>query len=155
MGDFNAEPHDHFLHDIFAEVLQNVFNTSPEVGEFPPGMKLENVTPVHKNEADMVKVIISLLAFGLTYQVFERCLHKQISDFFYTILSKYQCCFRKAHGAQHRLISLLQKWYRLRTRILYFPLTDLSEAFDCLPQDLINYLHTDLTTKHYALCMIV
>ena len=34
--------------DIFAEVLCNVFNRSLEVGEFPSGMKLSNVTPVHK-----------------------------------------------------------------------------------------------------------
>ena len=34
--------------DIFAEVLCNVFNRSLEVGEFPSGMKLANVTPVHK-----------------------------------------------------------------------------------------------------------
>ena len=34
--------------DIFAEVLCSVFNRSLEVGEFPSGMKLTNVTPVHK-----------------------------------------------------------------------------------------------------------
>ena len=104
-----------------------MFNTSLEVGEFPPGIKLENVTPVHKNEADMVKVIISLLAFGLTYQVFERCLHKQISDFFDTILSKYQCRFRKVHGAQHCLIALLEKCRESIDRGLKFGilLTDL------------------------------
>ena len=34
--------------EIFAEVLHNVFNRSLEVGEFPSGMKLANVTPVHK-----------------------------------------------------------------------------------------------------------
>ena len=39
-----------------------------------------------------------------------RCLHKQISDFFDTILSKYQCGFRNGHGAQHRLIALPEKW---------------------------------------------
>ena len=34
--------------DIFAKVLYNVFNRSLEVVEFPSGMKLANVTPVHK-----------------------------------------------------------------------------------------------------------
>ena len=34
--------------DIFAEVLYNVFNRSLELGEFPSGMKLANVTPMHK-----------------------------------------------------------------------------------------------------------
>ena len=54
--------------DIFAEVLYNVFNRSIEVGEFPSGMKLANVTPVHKKVADMIKVTIGLLASCLTYQ---------------------------------------------------------------------------------------
>ena len=43
-----------------------------------------------------------------------RCLHKQISDFFDTILSKYQCGFRNGHGAQHCLIA-----HRLTARIWY------------------------------------
>ena len=81
--------------DIFAEVLYNVFNRSLEVGEFPSGMKLVNVTPVLKRDSRYdkgnyrpVSILPSLS------KVFERCLHKQISDFFYTILSKYQCGFR-------------------------------------------------------------
>ena len=45
--------------DIFAEVLY-VFNRSLQVGEFPSGMKLANVTPVIKKG--------SLLASCLTYQ---------------------------------------------------------------------------------------
>ena len=57
--------------DIFAEVLYNVFNWSLEVGEFPPAMKLVNVTPVQVT--DMIKVIIGLLAF---LPNFEGCLHK-------------------------------------------------------------------------------
>ena len=34
--------------DIYAEVLYNVFNSSLEVGEFPSGMKLKNMTTVRK-----------------------------------------------------------------------------------------------------------
>ena len=71
-------------------------------------------------------------------KVFERCLHKQISDFFDTILPKYQCGFKKGHGAQHCLIALLEKWRESIDRGLEFGilLTDLSKAFDCLPHDL-------------------
>ena len=86
----------------------------------------------------MIKVIISLLAFCITYQVFEKCLQKQISDFFDTILSKYQCGFRKGHGAQHCIIALPEKWHESIDRGLEFAilLTDLSNAFDCLSHDL-------------------
>ena len=54
--------------DIFAEILYIVFNRTLEVGKFPSGMTLANVTPVHKKVADMIKVIIGLLAFSLTSQ---------------------------------------------------------------------------------------
>ena len=86
----------------------------------------------------MIKVIISLLAFCITYQVFEKCLQKQISDFFDTILSKYQCGFRKGHGAQHCIIALPEKWHESIDRGLEFAilLTDLSNAFACLSHDL-------------------
>ena len=125
--------------DIFAEVLCNVFNRSLEVGEFPSGMKLANVTPVHKKGSRYDKGNyrpVSILP-NLS-KVFERCLHKQISHFFDTILSKYQCGFRKGHGAQHCLIALLEKWRESIDRGLEFGilLTDLSKAFDCLPHDL-------------------
>ena len=86
----------------------------------------------------MIKVIIGLLTFCLTCQVFERCLHKQISDFFDTIMSKYQCGFRKGYCVQHCLIALLEKWRVNIDRGLEFGilLTDLSKAFDCLLHDL-------------------
>ena len=125
--------------DVFAEVLYNVFNRSLEVGEFLSDMKLANLTPVHEKVRRYDKgnyrpdSILSNLS-----KVFERCLHKQISDFFDTILSKYQCGFRKGHGAQHCLIALLEKWRESINRGLEFGilLTDLSKTFDCLPQDL-------------------
>ena len=46
-----------------------MLNRSLEVGEPPSGMKLANVTPVHKKKvADVIKVIIGLLAFCPIYQ---------------------------------------------------------------------------------------
>ena len=82
--------------DIFAEVLYKVFNRTLEVGEFPSGMKLANVTAVDKKGSQYDKGSYRPLSIlpNLS-KVFEICLHKQISDFFYTILSKYQCRFRK------------------------------------------------------------
>ena len=60
--------------DIFAEVLYYVFNKSLE-DEFPSVMNLANVTPVHKKVANMIKVIIDLLAFCLTYQKSSKDVH--------------------------------------------------------------------------------
>ena len=118
--------------DIFAEVLYNVFNRSLEVGEFPVAPVLKKGSRYDKGNYRPVSILPNLS------KVFERCLHKQISDFFDTILSKYQCGFRKGHGAQHCLIALLEKWRESIDRGLEFGilLTDLSKAFDCLPHNL-------------------
>ena len=144
--------------DIYLLKLYKAFNRSLIVGEFPSGMKLGMWHLCIKKVADMIKVIISLLAFCITYQVFEKCLQKQISDFFDTILSKYQCGFRKGHGAQHCIIALPEKWHESIDRGLEFAILltflMLLIVFHtiCL---LLNYLHMCLTIKQYALYMII
>ena len=35
---------------------------------------------------------------------------KQMSEYFESFLSKYQCRFRKGFSAQHCLLSMLEKW---------------------------------------------
>ena len=62
-----------------------------------------------------------------------------MSQFFEGIISKYQCGFQKGHSAQHALMSLLEKWrYNVdQGRMFGALLTDLSKAFDWLPQDII------------------
>ena len=69
------------------------------------------MTPVHKKGSRCDKGIyrpVSILP-NLS-KVFERCLHKQIFDFFDTILSKQRCAFKKGHGMQHCLIVLQETW---------------------------------------------
>ena len=96
--------------DIFAEVLFTEFERSLEIDNFITSMKIANVTPVHKKGSQSEKGNyrpVSILP-NLS-KVFERCIYKQISEYFENILSKYQCGFRKGHSAQHCLIALLEK----------------------------------------------
>ena len=88
----------------------------------------------------MIKVIIGLLAFCLTYQKSLKDVYgNKFLIFFDTILSKYQCGFRKGHGAQHCLKALPVKWRESIDQGQEFVilLTDLSNIFDCLPHYLI------------------
>ena len=74
-------------------------------------MKLANVIPVYKKDNRSEKGNyrpISILPN--ISEVFERCVYKQMSQFFDGIMSKFQCAFRKGHSPQHDLILLLQKW---------------------------------------------
>ena len=103
-------------------------------------MKLANVTPVYKKGSRSDKGNyrpVSILP-NLS-KIFERYVYRQISKFFDAILSKYQCGFRRGHGAQHCLIELLEKWHVSVDQALEFGalLTDLSKAFDCLPHSLL------------------
>ena len=54
-------------------------------------------------------------------------------------MSKYQCRFHRGYNAQHRLITLIEKWKKSVDNGGAFGalLTDLSKAFDCLPHELL------------------
>ena len=103
-------------------------------------MKLANVTPVYKkgnrSEKGNYRPVSILPNIS---KVFERCIYKQMAQFFEGIISKYQCGFWKGYSAQHALISLLEKWrYNVdQGRMFGALLTDLSKSFDCLPHDII------------------
>ena len=68
---------------------------------------------------------------------FERCTYNQIAQFFDKVLSKHQCGFKKGHNAQHSLIVLLEKWKESvdQGHVSGSFLTDLSKAFEFLPQN--------------------
>ena len=108
----------------------------------------------------MIKVIIGLLAFCLTYQKSLKDVYgNKFLIFFDTILSKYQCGFRKGHGAQHCLKALLAKWRESIDQGQEFVilLTDLSNIFDCLPHYLIiaKLFAYGFGDKHYTLHMTI
>ena len=55
-------------------------------------------------------------------RLFERCMHRQIPEYFETIFSKFQCGFRKGYGTQNCIShgSKLQKSIGLRKGIWCF-----------------------------------
>ena len=125
---------------IFTDALCSEFNISLETSVFPLSMKLANVTPVHKkgnrSEKDNYRPVSILPNLS---KVFERCIYNQIAQFFDKILSKHQYGFRKGHSAQHSLTVLLEKWKECADQQHVFGalLTDLLNAFDCLPHNLL------------------
>ena len=77
---------------------------------FPPDLKLADVTPVCKNKSKNSKDNYrSVSILSNISKIFDRCLYDQIQVFFESILSKYQCEFRKGYSAQHVLITLIEK----------------------------------------------
>ena len=72
-------------------------------------------------------------------KIYERCIYDQIQLFFDSLLSKYQCGFRRGYNAQHCLITLIEKWKKSVDNGGAFGalLNDLSKALDCLPHELL------------------
>ena len=72
-------------------------------------------------------------------KIFEKLLCKQITIFIDPLLSKYQCGFRNSFSAKHCLFPMLEKCKNPveKGKVFGALLTDLSKAFDCLPDELI------------------
>ena len=71
-------------------------------------------------------------------KVFENILNQQISAHFENIFPKQQTGFRRGFNAQHCILATIEKFRKLLDKCGDYAvlLTDLSKAFDCIPQDL-------------------
>ena len=72
-------------------------------------------------------------------KIFEKLLCKRITVFIDTLLSKFQCGFRKGYGAQDCLLAMLEYWKSEvdKGKVFGALLTDFSKAFDSLSHELI------------------
>ena len=126
--------------DIFVPFLTWDINTSIDNSRFPTKLKMADIMPIFKKDGKNLKQNyrpISILP-NLS-KIYEKCLFNQISPYFENILSKFQCGFRKGHGAQHSLLAMIETWRKCVDDGLVFGalLTDLSKAFDCLNYELL------------------
>ena len=97
--------------EIISHFLYHSFNNSLSCSTFPTGMKYGDVTPIHKKDDKTDKTNyhpISILP-NLS-KVYERLMYNQISPYFDSVFSKFQCGFRKGFNAQHCLLTMVEKW---------------------------------------------
>ena len=126
--------------DIISHFLHHNFNNSLSCSAFPTGMKYADVTPIHKEDDKTDKTNyrpISILP-NLS-KVYERLMYNQISPWFDSVFSKFQCGFQKVFNAQHCLLTMLEKWRKTldeggETGAV---LADLSKASDCIDHTLL------------------
>ena len=69
-------------------------------------------------------------------KICERCLNKQLEEYFQALLSTYQCGFQEIYSAINALFPMMKisQW----RRCLWVVLTDLSKSFNCLPHELLT-----------------
>ena len=126
--------------DIFSRFFQANFNNAIETSTFPEQLKYADVKPVFKKDSRTDKKNyrpISILPN--VSKIYERCINKQLEEYFQALLSKYQCGFRKGYSVINALLPMIEKW-----RKSLYPggafgalLIDLSKAFDCLAHELL------------------
>ena len=119
---------------LFSILAFNAFNESVVSCKFLSVSKLADVKPVHKKASRLEKINYRPLnLLPNISKIFERCMHRQISEYFETVLSKFQCGFRKGYSTMVENCKKALDQGKQYDALL----TDLSKAFDCLAHDLI------------------
>ena len=103
--------------DIFSNFVTRFFNSGISTSRFPTALKNTEVKPVFTSN------ILKYMKYFITVWIF------------WTHILKYQFGFGKGHSAQHCLLVMVEKWKKyFHKEGTWVLLTDLSKAFDCLPQ---------------------
>ena len=127
--------------DIFSDFLFAYYNASVvKSSKFPSILALADARPAFKkgdkeckNNYRPVSILSNMS------KMFERIIFRQISNYMESLLSKYQCGFRKGYSTQHCPLFMLEKWKRAvdNGKVFGVLLMDLSKAFDCLSHELL------------------
>ena len=126
--------------DVYLPFLTKAVNHAITENIFSEQLKKSEVIPLHKKEDPLKKEIyrpVSLLPH--VSKVFERIIYKQINIYMQDKLSKHTPGFRKSHGTQHYLMTMLEKWKSALDKVenICVLFTDLSKAFDTINHDLL------------------
>ena len=129
--------------NVIYKHLTNIINFSIRKGIFPELTKIAIIKPIYKNPKDVSKLDktlyrpVSVLS-GFSKN-FERYYLNSMLDHVNKIISKYISAYRKGHSCQNVLLKLTEEWrHNLdQNKVVGALLIDLSNAFDCLPHDLL------------------
>ena len=119
----------------FTAIIAKIVNTSFEHGEFPQGLKLARVVPIHKggSKTDVANYRpISLL--GSFSKIYEKLMHGRLLDFFdkNDLFFEMQYGFRPGRSCEHALLNaqntILGSLNKKEVALLL--LIDFSKAFD-------------------------
>ena len=142
---------------IFSKFTFENINNMIDTDVYPEQLKWEDVKPAQKDCRTDKENYTPLSILRNISKIYERCLVKQLTNYFEDYFSKHQCGFRKGFSVANCLLSMIEKWRESLDQGGAYDalLTDLSKAFDCLSQDLlIAKLHAyGLDTKSLKLML--
>ena len=116
---------------MLSNIVSNAFNESAISCKLLSVLKLADVTSVQKKSR--------LEKYNYQPGSFERCIYKQISEYFGTVFSKFQWGFQKGYSTQDCLLTMVENYKKALDQGNEYGslLTDLSKVFDCLQHDVI------------------
>ena len=126
--------------DIISPFITDIYNNYKSKSEFPPTLKLADITPVHKKSDrtidDNYRPVSILPPIS---KIFERNMYDPMYSYVDQYLSPFLFGFRKGFSTQYCLIVMLEKWKKAidQGKFAGALLTDLSKAFDCLNHELL------------------
>ena len=96
--------------DIFSSLLCICFNSSIKTSKFPQCLKLVDITPIYKKgKIDQKENYRLVSILPNLSKIFERCIFKQMPQFFESTISNQHCGFGKGLSTQQCLLVLLKK----------------------------------------------
>ena len=126
--------------EVCGSVLKKLVNQAMRDNYFPEELKVADITPTFKKgDATCVKNYRPVSVLPAVSKIYERIIHKQITNHIEKYLSPYLCGYRKGFNTQYALISLIEKWKETLDSHGYAGaiLMDLSKAFDTLNHELL------------------
>ena len=125
-------------YEIFSEFLFANFHYIILTSLFTEQLKYAVIKPVFKKNSRNDKRNYRPVSIHLNIsKIFERLLYKQLENYFNSILSQYQCGFRKEFSVLTTPLPMIEKWRESLDSYGNFGtlLTNLSKAFDYLSHD--------------------
>ena len=127
--------------DIIAEPLTKAINCCLRQGIFPDNAKIASVVPVDKGKPDKYDVLsyrpVSIL--NVFSKIYEKVIKNQLMSYFEKYFSPFILAYRKSYSTQQVIIRLLEEWRKKLDKNFVVGAVSmyLSNAFDCIPHDLI------------------
>ena len=126
--------------DIVSSHLSVIYNNSKNSQNYPPSLKVADVTPIHKGKERILKKNyrpVSLIP--VLSKLYEKNMYDPIFSYTENFLSPYLFGYRKGHSTQQCLLVMTEMWKKAldEKKVAGGILTDLSKAFDCLSHDLL------------------
>jgi len=131
-----------YLSPIISPIISHIINISLNVGQFPDGLKIARVTPIHKaGDKTNISNYRPISILPTLSKIFEKVVYYQLYSYLdrYNILTNCQYGFRNRKSTTQALLNQCQYLYSKIDNDEYVIslFLDFRKAFDCVKHDIL------------------